>query len=512
MSKEFDKKISDMADREHMYIPASLENRVHDILEEEHVRRTHISFRRMAIPVAACILMTSITATAAVSVYRQRMESMNHEKLEEYYAQLYQSGMGADNFNRQLTDAERQRMIDLEEDYKQGMFPEKELVLLSHPDDYKKGVAYYPNTGTFFFPEEEMADEQLLEYIDFLEKRDYSLMAISAEVESGEYVLEQPQKETVFTDRDILNSDEVYQSATELTIAYQGDLGIECMAAAADGLYLGGYNKIERMEIGADKSQAFFEDFAMDCLVTCLYVDEEGTVYAGISNLTDGASLAFGKPEIYVFSKEGALLNQFTAGGSERNLVENLAKDEEGNLYVHLRIKDAGTNASILIYNGEGELLSTVQEEDYVIADYAGIGQGRDGAVYASVYEKEAKLIGLAKIDPSTGEMTEVYGNLEAEGANMPWDVVSRGVTTDFLLWGYDGIYSYNLGEEKAVRIMAPYEFECGFEGARVTILQDGRVVLVNSTENMKMTLENGTEVFVNNPDKTVFYYVPSID
>lgn len=73
-----------------MAVSEDLDARVDDILQhlEKNGRgsRHHYSFRRAAILAAACLVLASATVTAS-GMYQARMESMNHEKLEEYFAQ-----------------------------------------------------------------------------------------------------------------------------------------------------------------------------------------------------------------------------------------------------------------------------------------------------------------------------------------------------------------------------------------------------------------------------------------
>lgn len=59
---------------------------------------------------------------------------------------------------------------------------------LDDAEDYKKGVGFLPSKSTFFFPEREMEDEELLQYIDFMQKREYSLLTINEEIEKREFV------------------------------------------------------------------------------------------------------------------------------------------------------------------------------------------------------------------------------------------------------------------------------------------------------------------------------------
>ena len=78
-----------MAEQEQMAVSEDLDARVDDILQhlEKNGRgsRHHYSFRRAAILAAACLVLASATVTAS-GMYQARMESMNHEKLEEYFA------------------------------------------------------------------------------------------------------------------------------------------------------------------------------------------------------------------------------------------------------------------------------------------------------------------------------------------------------------------------------------------------------------------------------------------
>ena len=86
----------------------------------------HYGFRRIVIPAAACLLFASVTVTAS-GLYRARMESMNHEKLETYFSGLQEADVAADSYSRPLTDGEKNRLEELEnyDDYREKT--EKEL-------------------------------------------------------------------------------------------------------------------------------------------------------------------------------------------------------------------------------------------------------------------------------------------------------------------------------------------------------------------------------------------------
>lgn len=59
-----------------------------------------------------------------------------------------------------------------------------------------------------FLPEKELTDEQLLELIDFKEKREYSLAKISEEIAEGSYEYVKTEPERMLRSRDVQHSRE----------------------------------------------------------------------------------------------------------------------------------------------------------------------------------------------------------------------------------------------------------------------------------------------------------------
>ena len=276
-----DRKIRKMAEAERMAVPESLDAKVENILDGletekkdskntdgKRVNQTvrHYGFRRIVIPAAACLLLASVTVTAS-GLYQARMESMNHEKLEAYFSGLQEADVAADSYSRPLTDGEKNRLEELRQAYlEEGYFPKKELVMLDSPEKYKKGVAFYAARSIFFLPEEEMTDEELLELIDFREKRDYSLAKITEEIEAGDYEYVKTEDSAVSEEmsqtEDSVGLGEMSQTgrsqqeqgtgaasvvlgadtaAQEWQVAYEGELSIRCAVAAEQGLYVGGF-------------------------------------------------------------------------------------------------------------------------------------------------------------------------------------------------------------------------------------------------------------------------------
>lgn len=146
---------------------------------QEKEKKKHAVFR---IPRAAavaiiccCILGTTAAAMEIASLYRQRMENMEKQEIEDFY-QLANAGE-ANSLNRPFTAEERERYQALAEDYeKNDRFPKKSMTIIAGADDYSgQGVAVGADTRTFYLPAQSLSDEELLEIIDFNHKMTYSI-------------------------------------------------------------------------------------------------------------------------------------------------------------------------------------------------------------------------------------------------------------------------------------------------------------------------------------------------
>ena len=378
-----DRKIRKMAEAERMAVPESLDAKVENILDGletekkdskntdgKRVNQTvrHYGFRRIVIPAAACLLLASVTVTAS-GLYRARMESMNHEKLETYFSGLQEADVAADSYSRPLTDGEKNRLEELRQAYlEEGYFPKKELVMLDSPEKYKKGVAFYAARSIFFLPEEEMTDEELLELIDFREKRDYSLAKITEEIEAGDYEYVKTEDSAVSEEmsqtEDSVGLGEMSQTgrsqqeqgtgaasvvlgadtaAQEWQVAYEGELSIRCAVAAEQGLYVGGFTmegkaRVEYLAYGSGTPEKFYDDFDEDGEVYSLCIAPDGSVYAALRGLASPGAEHGRLPVIYHISPEGTLLDCFAAGDREWNIVDSMATDAQGRLYTRMKV------------------------------------------------------------------------------------------------------------------------------------------------------------------------------
>lgn len=542
-----DRKIRKMAEAERMAVPESMDAKVENILDGletekkdskntdgKRVNQTvrHYGFRRIVIPAAACLLLASVTVTAS-GLYRARMESMNHEKLETYFSGLQDADVAADSYSRPLTDGEKNRLEELRQAYlEEGYFPQKELAMLDSPEKYKKGVAFYAARSTFFLPEKELTDEQLLELIDFKEKREYSLAKISEEIAEGsyEYVKTEPEKDAAQQGRaaqqgtsgTVLGADTATQ---EWQVAYEGDVSIRCAAVAENGLYVGGFTadgqaRVEYLPYGSGTPETFFEDFAENGEVYSLCTAPDGSIYAGLKGLAVPGAEHGWLPVIYHISPEGKLLNSFTVGEREWNIVDSMAIDAQGRLYVRMRMQEDGSY--VRIYSAEGELIGNVADDNsYAVQGAGALGQGKDGKVYAAAQAVGDATAGniamtLVSVDSESLRFVPVAGgeNVVCSADTIyPWKMVAAGVseTADFILWGYNGVDTYRLGETEFTRVQENWEMPCGTEGTCAVLVPDGRILYIGASDGFQGTTADGVEISGKDPEKTVLYYEPLV-
>ena len=550
-----DRKIRKMAESERMAVPESLNMTVKNILEglkpknadskntdgkraNQTVR--HYGFRRIVIPAAACLLFASVTVTAS-GLYRARMESMNHEKLETYFSGLQEADVAADSYSRPLTDGEKNRLEELRQAYlEEGYFPKKELALLDSPEKYKKGVAFYAQRSTFFLPEEEMTDEELLELIDFREKRDYSLAKITEEIEAGDYEYVKTEDSTISDVASQGSGSQQTQGAGEASvvqgadtaaqewqIAYAGELSIRCAVAAEQGLYVGGFTmegkaRVEYLACGSGTPEKFYDDFDEDGEVYSLCIAPDGSVYAALRGLASPGAEHGRLPVIYHISPEGTLLDSFAAGDREWNIVDSMATDAQGRLYARMRMQEDG--GYVRIYTAEGELIGTVADDGaYAVQGAGALGRGKDGKVYVAALAMSEVTAGdapvtLVSVDPerlcflpAQGNVTENAKAAQSTGTIYQWNMVAAGVSddADFILWGYSGVDTYRLEDAEFTRALEVWEMPCGTEGTCAVTVPDGRILYIGATGGVQGQTAAGVDISGKDPAKTYFYYEP---
>lgn len=148
-------------------------------MEKNKANKKAVFIKRAAAAagIAAAVGLISIPAKALVSsLVQERMEQTPQEELEGIVQDLNQQDAQADSYSRNFTQQERLRMEEMLNAYGQGTFPAREIRTESTADDSIEDELYFAlDSATFYLPERELSDEELLQMIDFTSKRDYAV-------------------------------------------------------------------------------------------------------------------------------------------------------------------------------------------------------------------------------------------------------------------------------------------------------------------------------------------------
>lgn len=183
MKDYFDVKFSELLQKSEFELPNSYEMRFQNTLEKisaKKAKRYFLLFHsKVAAVIALCVvsLSLSIGAGSAVNLYIQRMNSLNEEEMLTYNSEVQNTDKEADSFSRQLSKLERDKMLEFREEYEtEGRFPTKEILKVQKKSEVVHGeLCFCVENSTFYLPKQELTDDELLQIIDFMEKRDYSV-------------------------------------------------------------------------------------------------------------------------------------------------------------------------------------------------------------------------------------------------------------------------------------------------------------------------------------------------
>lgn len=524
----FEQELLHLAEQEKMIVPETVYRKVDDTLVSLSAVpiRKKMTWKKAVLLAAVLTAMCSLTVTAAVGALQRRMEAMNQKEIADYFVQIYTSKLGADNYNRPMKEEERNRMVKLRVSYEQeAVFPQKALTMLSSPDAYKgKGVGFYKETSTFFLPEKDMSDEELLQIIDFVHRRDYSLQVMKEKITESEtsFLIEE-----ITEDEGKEEKEKTGEEAAQ-RIPYMGNLSIRKIAAGQDCIYLTGKNSIHRMEIGSSDSERYFDDFENDTYVNAMYEDKKGNLYLAVNErieeggdvekdgLAQGENAGNGSAGVVTIAGEKYrsalwILNRtkevvrkidLSSGQAQAyegiGMVTRLVVDAQG--YIYLRGTGIG-DALLIVLDGQGNYVKRITSDLYDCHALGGLGVGRDGRIYTQIQDRDR--MGIASVDLAKGALDEIYMDIVPKGTIM-LDLIAPGSDTDFIFWGYDGIFTYDLGAESAVNILPAYEAPCDWEGVMYCALPDGRIVFADAAQYRQEGMEMQSI-----PEKICFYYVP---
>lgn len=182
MKENIDTTIKRKIEKEKIDIPETYFVKVNQTLmqlPEKNYAGQRVSKARWSIVAVAsmCILLSG-TVIAAVNYYQQRMQQMTEAEKENMVDAVQSSQADADSFSRSFTEEEKERIEELKISYlSEGQFPQDEIEVVDkkNTDEVQK-LVFVMEDSVFMLPERQLSDEEMLEIIDFIYKRDYSLM------------------------------------------------------------------------------------------------------------------------------------------------------------------------------------------------------------------------------------------------------------------------------------------------------------------------------------------------
>lgn len=153
-------------------------------------RRKYVPYFRYGLVAAsiACFLLVIAPVSADLQGHWKRMVEMKGQEKERYVSELNMSATNGDSFSRTWTDSETKRLEKLTFSYEQGQtYPAGEITSVDAETEVRPDrVCFLAKSSTFYLPERELTDEQLLQIIDFQHKREYSLGESVAENGEGD--------------------------------------------------------------------------------------------------------------------------------------------------------------------------------------------------------------------------------------------------------------------------------------------------------------------------------------
>ena len=184
MNEMIDEKIRAELIRTAEPLPESYEKRIKEVLQNlpekkmpEKKKRWWIFPKTITMAVMIGVVLVSSGVAAGVRLYQKRLEAMKPEQVEEMYSVVQEQQVDADRYSREMSETEEEKFREWKEKYeREGLFPQKEIACVETEKDVAPGeLCYCYENGTFYLPERELSEEELLQIVDFQYKARYSL-------------------------------------------------------------------------------------------------------------------------------------------------------------------------------------------------------------------------------------------------------------------------------------------------------------------------------------------------
>lgn len=127
------------------------------------------------------ILFCSPVMAGARESLKQWLSHMTQKEINDTYDSVQRAEAEADSVSRELSWNEKIRKDQLYSLYKKGeMFPDGVITILQNGEEPNAAAVCYDEiSATWYFPTQELTDEELLEIIDYEYKMNYSLSIVN---------------------------------------------------------------------------------------------------------------------------------------------------------------------------------------------------------------------------------------------------------------------------------------------------------------------------------------------
>ena len=156
-----------------------------DCIDPVKKRGNGFQIKHIFAAICILILLISVPVAAKLPVVKERMQTMPQAEVQDLADMTNSQKIHADLFSRPFSDAERNRMDSIREEYENGIFPDGDILLVQGNELTDADFYYNCDAGMFMLPDaRELTDDELRQYFDFTYKRNYSL-EVQSEAEAS---------------------------------------------------------------------------------------------------------------------------------------------------------------------------------------------------------------------------------------------------------------------------------------------------------------------------------------
>ena len=262
---------------------------------------------------------------------------------------------------------------------------------------------------------------------------------------------------------------------------------IDAAAAFGNTLYIGERSNkangsqacLYQLELGSDKPVKMEVQVPDGMDISKMTCDGKGNLCLLLTQSENG-SFENVRSCLWKLSPEGeelekADINQISG---TKMPYQAIAADKDGRIYL-AEWKGAKKSQRILVLNEDCTLAGSITCDD---GDVRGLGRARNGEVYGVLMAGHEWIPTIVGFDIQNFTIDEKYSNVLPDDVGA-FDTMGAGTDSDLLIWGPYGIYTYNIGDQKAVATRAQYELP---NGAAMCFTPGSRALFISNNYTVK--------------------------